>query len=276
MQIRYASEFTDYDFGVYWDSFGHADSLYDAENILNRGDFWKPNVIGGETAYDWGNYKTNPGDDPMDSVSDATYRDYLIYWIRNLHATGLGWIAQYDKSNAQANEGAAEMQKAFGYRFVIEKFGHTRTIGSDNSFNAEIVIKNEGSAPFYYNWDLTLSFFDTETLKPVYSTRFNAEISKIYPGDDYNILKKEYEIPAESCTFKLSADVPEKLSGKSYIVAVSINDPSCDKPAIRFACENYINGGYHPLGVVGYNVEPQEMNIEFNDIEEDKTINYSK
>ena len=276
VQIRYAHEFKDYDFGVYWDSFGHADSLSDAENILSRGDCWKTNVIGGETAYDWGNYKANPGDDPTDSVADAKHRDNLIYWIRNLHTTGLGWISQYDKSNAQANEGAAEMQKAFGYRFVIEKFGHSHTIGADNSFNAEIVIKNDGSAPFYYNWDLTLSFLDTETLKPVYSTRFNAEISKIYPGDDYNIIKKEYQVPAESYTFKLSADIPETLSGKSYIVAVSINDPSCDKPAIRFACENYINGGYHPLGVVGYNVEPEKMNIKFNDIEEDKTINYAK
>ena len=276
VQIRYPSQFKDYDFGVYWDSFGHYDEIHHAENILARGDFWKSNVIGGETAYDWGNYKINPGDNPTDTVSDKIHRDSLIYWIRKLHATGLGWVCQYDKTDENALAGAAEIQKAFGYRFIIEKFGHTEKIGSDNNFNAEIVIKNDGSAPFYYDWDLTLSLLDTETLKPVYSTRFDAEISKIYPGDDYNAAKEEYSIPAESHTFKLSATVPENLSGKSYIVAVSINDPSCDKPSIRLACENYINGGYHPLGVVGHNVKPQKMDIEFNDIEEDKTINYSK
>ena len=123
---------------------------------------------------------------------------------------------------------------------------------------------------------MTLSLLDAETLKPVYNTRFDAEISKIYPGDVWNVVKNEYSIPAESHTFTLSAEIPENLTGKSYIVAVSINDPSCDKPAIRFACENYINGEYHPLSTVGYNVEPQEMNIKFDDIEKDKTINYSK
>ena len=276
VQIRYAYNFKDYDFGVYWDSFGHQDALYEVDSIVDRGDFWKTNIVGGETAYDWGGYRTQPGDDPTDTVSDKVHRDWLIQWIRKLHATGLGWVCQYDKNDPAAAEGAAEIQKAFGYRFIIEKFGHTEKIEADNSFNAEITIRNDGSAPFYYDWDLTLSLLDAETLKPVYSTRFDAEISKIYPGDEYNVVTEKYSVPAESHTFKLSAEIPENLTGKSYVVAVSINDPSCDKPAIRFACENYINGGYHPLGVVGYNVEPQEMNIKFDDIEKDKTINYSK
>lgn len=62
----------------------------------------------------------------------------------------------------------------------------------------------------------------------------------------------------------------------SFLAAISINDPSCGKPAIRLACKNYINGGYHPLAAVGYHAKPKKTDVKFDDIEADRTINYAK
>ncbi len=96
------------------------------------------------------------------------------------------------------------------------------------------------------------------------------------PGEDYNKNTNVYETEAKSYTYSISTTLPDELKGKSYIVAVSINDPSCDKPSIRFDCKNYINGGYHPIGTLGFGTKAGKMKITFDDIEADKTINYVK
>ena len=44
------------------------------------------------------------------------YRRYIIDKIRRYHATYLGWISDYTSADPAVLEGAAEVQKAFGYR----------------------------------------------------------------------------------------------------------------------------------------------------------------
>ncbi len=162
VQVRYGHDFKDYDFGFYCDSFGHYDAQWDTNEIKAR-DAWRTNIIGSEVAYDWGNYKMQPGKTPDNTVLYENHREWMIDMIRDLHCTGLGWIAGYDKTDENIVKGADEIQKAFGYRYIIEKFGYTDKVGSDNKLKAEITIKNVASAPFYYDWDLTLNLLDPKT-----------------------------------------------------------------------------------------------------------------
>ncbi len=46
--------------------------------IEKLGPRWKTAPTGGETAYDWGNYRTQPGDNPNDTLSDPAHRRFLI------------------------------------------------------------------------------------------------------------------------------------------------------------------------------------------------------
>ena len=73
-------------------------------------------IIGGEVAYNWGDYKKQPGDSPTDTVADPVHRRYLIDTIRQLHCTQLRWVADYDQDDPAARAGGEEVQKTFGYQ----------------------------------------------------------------------------------------------------------------------------------------------------------------
>lgn len=49
-------------------------------------------------------------------------------------------------------------------------------------------------------------------------------------------------------------------------------------PSLRFANENYFEGGYHPMGYIGVNKKPEKAMIDkplFYDIQSDKTLRYN-
>ena len=122
---------------------------------------WMTHPIEGEAAYNWGSYKIQPVDSPNDTLSDPNHRDFLIDTIRNLHCSALGWIANYDQSNPVAQVGAEEVQKAFGYRFILEKFSFSPVVRKHGRLVAEFSIKNSGSAPFYEDWPVYLNLLDS-------------------------------------------------------------------------------------------------------------------
>ena len=126
--IRWPNTYNDhlYNFGYYWDSFAHLDQEYCGVNIDKTSPKWKTAVIGGEPAFDWGNSKIQPGINPNVALKESVHRDYIIDRIRKLHANHLGWIAAYDQNNDTVSAGAAIMQKAFGYRFVIPEFSYLK------------------------------------------------------------------------------------------------------------------------------------------------------
>lgn len=48
-------------------------------------------------------------------------------------------------------------------------------------------------------------------------------------------------------------------------------------PSLRFANENYFEGGSHPMGYIGVNKKPEKTVIDkslFYDIQSDKTLKY--
>jgi len=286
-------EFSGHGFGWYWDSWAHYQQMWAHGHQvakLNRKGLWKKTYIGGEVAYNWGDWKIQAGKTATDSVSKAIHRDYVIHSIRWLHCTQLRWISKYDRSNPEAVKGAEEIQKAFGYRFVLNE---VRFSASD-SLNVAFTVTNEGSAPFYYPWPVEVSLLDMKTRKPVWRATFQGvDIRTWLPGDGWTEPTwKPYakwpgkvgewktgkpgwrtEPRANTVTGRFKVEAP---AGR-YILALGVLDPAGNLPSLRFATANYINGGRHPIGVVALGkgkTGPLPPGFRFDDPHEDRRLRY--
>ncbi|MGL6268039.1 MAG: DUF4832 domain-containing protein [Chitinophagaceae bacterium] len=279
VMIRWPNTYNDdvYNFGYYWDSWGHYDQRYYGFMLNNVSPKWKTAVIGGEAAYDWGNWLIQPGKNPDASLSIPAHRNYIIDEIRRVHGNHMGWIANYDHNNDSVKIGAALVQKAMGYRFVISEVSYPKRIDKDLKFAISFKIKNTGSSPFYYNWPVEISLLDPISKQPVWKkTCTDLDIRQWLPGDKWDDVKDIYTIPAETFNinqiFQLSG-VPEG----EYILALAILDPAGNRPGVKIAIKNYFNGGRHPIGKVGVNKNIHSFSVsEFDDIQRDRSLSYDK
>lgn len=234
---RYPWQFVDYNFGIYWDSFGHPDdsprtiALLKSPRLLDR---WKVAVMGGETAFNWG---TPLGKDPTDAV--VNHSEEIIDLIRRLHWNHLGWLSEYDLHNREAVENGARIQEALGYRFVIVEVHYPVSIPSGASFDISFHVRNTGSSPFYYSWPIEFSLLDRVSREPVWKTLFQGvDIRKWLPnGQTYEVAN--------------TLACPAGLPTGTYTAALAILDPAGNVPGVRFAISNYYNGGRHPIGLIG-------------------------
>jgi hypothetical protein len=289
-------EFTQQPFGEYWDSWAHFDQMWPHGNSIkqvNDKGRYLENYIGGEVAYDWGNGPIQPGASPTASVAEEKHRNFVINTIRWLHCTQLRWIENYDQKNAEAVKGAEEIQKVFGYRFVLDEV----RFSLNNSLNVEFDVTNTGSAPFYYNWPVEVALLDPETKVPAWKSTFDTDIRKWLPGEgwtdpdwtavtgwseflpDSNWNKTgncKWEKPPVKNSVKGSfkVDIPE---GKTYILTLAILDPAGNLPSLRFATSNYLKGGRHPFGLV--DLEKKQCHslpadFQFDDPASDNSLQY--
>ena len=280
--VRNPREFTDYEFGIYWDSWAHIQEMPTSGQGMAQLNAetgrWKTCPMDGECAYNWGRYQEQPGDNPNDTLSDPVHRDWLIDTIRWLHGNDLGWVANYDASDPLVWQGAAEVQKAFGYRFVIDEVRYDVVAQPGGAFNVTFWVRNTGSAPFYYNWPVEVSLLDSESREVVWKGVFtDVDIRTWVPGDQWNKEAKQYDIaPA---TYEVSGDflLPQDLPTGEHILALAILDPGGMVPSTRFAIENYFTGGRHPIGVVGVGETPSRTDLDpasFDDPAGDRTLHY--
>ena len=279
VMIRWPNTYNDdiYNFGYYWDSWGHHDQKYYAYHLNNLSPKWKTAVIGGEAAYDWGNKQIQPGKNPNETVSMPIHRDYMIDEIMRLHGNHMGWISNYDQGNDSMKAGAEMLQKAMGYRFVITEVNYPKRIDKNSTFNVFFKVKNTGSTPFYYNWPVEVSLLNPKTKHPVWKQTFkNINISNWMPGDKWDSERDIYTIPAEIFSIHQSFDLPSIPAGE-YVLALAILDPGGNLPSARFAIKNYYNGGRHPIGKVGVNKKINSFLVtEFDDIQNDRSLLYKK
>ncbi len=279
VMIRWPNTYNDdiYNFGYYWDSWGHYDQKYYNYHLNNLSPKWKTAVIGGEAAYDWGNWLIQPGKNPDSTVSKPIHRDYMIDEIRKLHGNHMGWIASYNQNDESVRAGAEPLQKAMGYRFVITEVTYPKKIDKDKAFNVSIKIKNTGSSPFYYNWPVEVSLLDPKTKQPVWKkTCANLDIRNWLPGDKWDNAKDLYTIPADVNTINQTFPVSGVPAGE-YILALAILDPAGRRPSARFAIKNYFNGGRHPIGKVGVSKNLNSFSVAgFDDVQSDKSLSYDK
>lgn len=278
VMVRHPWDFREYRFGVHWDSFAHIQQDYHAQGILKLGDRWQTAVIGGETAFNWGRFKEQPGDNPNDTLSDPVHRDYLINLIRQLHCNHLSWISGYDTKNQAARAGAEEVQKAFGYRFVLDEVRYPSSVRPGVPFEVRFAVHNSGSTPFYYPWPVQLSLLDVTTKKPVWKANFhNLDIRRWLPGDFWFSPAQSYAVPPPVNRVRSQFTVPQDLPKGRYILALAICDPAGDVPSARFATVNYFAGGYHPIGYIGLGTALEKAEVEpanFADPSSDRTLHY--
>ena len=214
--------------------------------------------IEGETAYNWGQSDVQPGDGPDDTLTDPVHRDFLIDTIRNLHCSGLGWIARYDQDDPIVRVGAEEVQKAFGYRFLIPHFCWGQRAEPDGSLQLLFSVINTGSAPFYEDWPVEFSLLDPQTGDLVWKTVLDTvDIRQWIPGDDWDEENDAYLIAPLAHEVDVSITLPgfSRLPVGEYIAALAILEPLGETPSVRFAVNNYLNGGRHPLGRVGIGLD---------------------
>jgi hypothetical protein len=278
VMVRHPWEFTSFKFGIYWDSWAHQDQMIShGQPIFNLGDRWKTEIIGGETAYNWGNWQIQPGDDPTDTMVDSVHRDFLIYTIRWLHCTQLRWVADYDQNNSAARAGAEEVQKVFGYRYVIDQVSYPSRIEKGQEFTVSFTGRNTGSALFYYDWPVELSLLD-EFNTVVWSADFDSvDIRTWMPGDKWEKSESMYSVPVESFQAKGTFILDGNISTGQYKLALAVLDPAGRWPSLRFAIKNYIKGGRHPIGYIGVESDIQFTELDstsFDDPYMDRTLKY--
>lgn len=274
--------FTDYQFGWYWDSFAHWDQINTQAKPMMEScpDRWKTEPIEGETAYNWGNYEIQPGKNPNVTLADSTHREWLINWIRKLHCTALGWVADFDVYNPKVLAGAEEVQKAFGYRYILHEVSYPKEIQTNQPFTVSFKVENTGSAPFYYNWPVELRLLDADTREVKWKQMFNdVDIRNWMPGENWNDTERVYETPATIINNTDTFQIDTAIAKGKYILALSILDPAGMLPAVRFATTQYFNGGMHPVGYVGIDSLINQVDLDstlFNNPILDNSLHYSE
>jgi hypothetical protein len=260
VMVRYPDTFaSDANIGFYWDSFAlpDDDNAGGGAGMVTR-DVWRTQMLSGEVAYDWGD-QSHLGGSPDGTLSSSANTDYVIGYIARLHASSLGWIAQYTPDGGAVSANAARMQKAFGYRFTIKQATFNGTSASGGELDVSLTVANVGNAPFYYDW-------------PVEVSLLNADRSVAWRGTFGGTDIRQW-LPGSSSTIRGSFH-PTVTAG-SYTLAVAILDPAGNGPSLRFANTNYYRGGRTPLGRVGIGTSPPVQDLgPFDGLKSDASLSY--
>ncbi len=275
---RYPSQFRNYDFGIYWDSWAHPKEENNAKGIESQKDRWKRRIYEGQVAYNWGGIQEYIGYTPTDTMNNPDYYGRIINYSRRCHGTALSWISNYDYYDNATAEGAKCVQNAIGYKFVVTEVCYPARLKPQQVFTVSFKVRNTASAPFYYDWPLELSLLDPMDRSVKWKSIFqNNDIRDWLPGDDWDIDAQGFKKPAQlwpvTEKFRLPSDFPKG----EYILALAILNPSGMKPSVRFAVKNYFSGGRFPVGYIGVDLLAQRTeltDIDFDDPQFDRTINY--
>lgn len=278
VMVRYAYEFKDYEFGIYWDSWAIDDEIERGYGqMIKLGDRWKTQVIGGEITWNWGSLRRKGFRSFEDCVADEHTHELIIEQIRNLHCNHLGGITWANFSRKQFIGDVQDVQKSLGYRFVIDKAFYYGTIVPGKPWKLGFSLTNTGSSPFYYDWPVCVYLLDPESHAEVWRCMLDdVDIRQWMPGENYSIEAGRYLSAPKRYEINEKLDVAEIAEGE-YIVALSILDPAGLLPSVRFANNEYFEGGYTVLGKVGVGcraADPAIPSEEYYDLQSDRTLHY--
>jgi Domain of unknown function (DUF4832) len=296
------AEFVGHGFGEYWDSFAHWDQMADNGREIaalnEKTGLFERTYIGGEVAYDWGNWRIQPGESPTASLADPRHLEFIINTVRWVHCTQLEWIGDYERQDGRAVAGAAQLQKALGYRFVLDDVSYSSSVGDNDELKIVLRVRNLGSAPFYYRWPLEASLLDPRDHHVVWKETFSGvDIRDWQPGRSWSspIFSSPSgsnageparatwpdgravgwsQPPAEHC---VQGAFKPRLPQGQYLLALEILDPAGMVPSVCFATTQYLKGGRHPIGLVGFGgVRGSKLpaDFRFDDQFSDRTLHY--
>ena len=287
-------EFMEAGFGIYYDTFanlsrdppeGPKDQFpWQATQVYP--DLWKRAPVEGEVEYNWQQQRESAkpeatfGRTPEETMKDPAYRRYMIDKIRRYHTSYLGWISNYDEKKPEVLAGAAELQEAFGYRFVLDGASYPFAVQPGKQMTVKLTVRNTGSAPFYLDWPVAVGLIDPATRRPVWSAPLsNVDIRTWLPGEEWDGEAFAYRRPAAPQHNEGHATLPADLKPGSYILGLAILDRQGGlTPSARFAIENYFRGGWHPLGFIGVGQAPEEAalkNVALDSPAFDESLSYN-
>ncbi|BDZ64433.1 DUF4832 domain-containing protein [Agromyces mangrovi Wang et al. 2018] len=285
------------------DQFGHYN---DTIGNRNTADNWATKAIGGEPAYDYAGAVIH-GSLVRETYLDEDLTHNTANTIRDTHATYLTWVGDYSygsrwtaddatggreaylENKALIDSRAEVIQRELGYRYVMSEFSYPEQVVPGDPFDVSFTVTNTGSAPMYYDWPVQVSLRDPDTDEVVWADTFeDVHITEWQPGSgfaSFNGRKDgnwsngvlDYETAPEPHTESGTFTVPDTLPTKDYVVQLAVLDPGGDVPSLRFAMENYTEGGYHPMGYVGVNQAPATTEIDpasFDDPGVDVSLRY--
>lgn len=287
------SEFMQAGFGIYYDTFANLSreppdgpkQQFPWQATHGYPDLWKRAPLEGEVEYNWQAQRESAkpestfGRTPDETMKVPAYRRYMIDKIRRYHTSYLGWIDNYDDSNRQVLAGAAELQKVFGYRFVLDSASYPLTVQPGEKLRVKLTARNTGSAPFYLDWPVAVGLLDAETRKPVWSDSLSGvDLREWLPGEDWDSAAFAYRRPAEPHREEGHATLPLDAKPGKYLLALAILDRQGGMlPSARFAITNYVRGGWHPLGFIGIGAAPEQAalkDIPFDNPAFDDSLHY--
>ncbi len=279
VMVRHPWDFKEFYFGIHWDSFAHMDQMNTHGAAIEAlGPRWKTSPIGGEVAYDWGQYRRQPGNDPDDTLSDPGHRTHLINTIRRLHANHLGWVSDYSQNRQSSRVGAEEVQRALGYRLVVDEVTFPARWTRGLPVSVGIQLRNLGSTPFYENWPLEVSLLEPESRRVVWGADFiGADLRQCLPGDQWDDRQGIYRVAAIPMRFQCEFSLPQDVPIGRYFLAVAILDPAGRQPGARFSTVQYFKGGRHPIGQMGVETDPGRTDMDgvhFDDPGSDRSLHY--
>lgn len=279
VMVRYAYEFEDYDFGIYWDSWAISEEEERGYNaMMRRGDYWRTQPVGGEITWNWGDLYNQGYRSLEDCLANTETRTKVINQIRALHCNHLGGVTWANFQDPVFQVNAALVQKTLGYRFVIKEFSYPTRIEKGKSFDVKLKIVNTGSSPFYYDWPVEIALLNASSHRKVWAaTLDDVHISQWMPGEDWDSTNSCYRIPAKENEVTATLTLDEDLDPEKYIISIAVLDPAGMLPSLRFAAMNYFSGGRHPMGYIGVGADCDEYgltNVKFDDIQSDKTLKY--
>lgn len=277
VMVRYAYDFKDYEFGVYWDSWAQPqEQKRGYEEMIKLGDRWKKQPIGGEITWNWGDLARFNSFEAV--VADQSTRMTVVEQIRNLHANHLGGITWTNFNSPLFLVNADLIQRSLGYRFVLPAFSYPSRVEVGEPFKISFKVVNTGSSPFYYDWPVEIALLDKATKQKVWGKVLsNTKISSWMPGEQWNSAKNTYLVPAVENEVEEELTIDQTLPAGEYFLSIAVLDPAGMQPSLRFAISNYFEGGRHPIGIVGLgsNVENHEVNSgQFFDLRQERTLKY--
>ncbi|MDD3794667.1 MAG: DUF4832 domain-containing protein [Lachnospiraceae bacterium] len=205
--------------GVYNDMAGRKDSTESWLEWINKGDrenipavtampsIWENYPVGGEFTSSL----------PMEDMLGADLAQTLSL-LEQSHMTFLGPncpVIGYE----EYGEAIAQAEKKLGYRFFLAAAKLSGWSWSGRQ-KLEIQLKNTGTAPFYQNWPLK-----------VYTLDENGSIT------DSQVMAESLQDLLGQGQKSYRTTVPKKWSSDGNYLAIGIEDPASEQPAILFAQE---------------------------------------